>query len=246
MKFKVYMKRNPNACVEFETDTPEKAQRSALRRMNKADYMPEGKPKRSFGTLGWIERDGKFERSVVYGSSRSDSYGGMKTIDLVLEEIQEEIQSNGEVDNVEIPNPNGKKIMEDDYFSTEEHEFMIAVTDTLTECESIHLEDDEARDVASDVLTDWQYVDETEPKEVSIKGAKVVKGNLLMHRAKNRVTRLKLEGYRIIDTATADRFLKIFRGRIGVVEETDYMFKQGVVGETELVNTCGDRVAYVE
>ena len=48
------------------------------------------------------------------------------------------------------------KVMDDDYFTASQHRFMTAVTETLIEC---GWEDDEARDVAPDVLTDWEYAE---------------------------------------------------------------------------------------
>ena len=86
-RFRVSFKNNPTLKVEFESDNIEKAEKSALRRMSKAGYMPEGKPNYNYGTIGWVNRNGMLERSVVYGSSRSDSYGGIKSIELVLKEI---------------------------------------------------------------------------------------------------------------------------------------------------------------
>lgn len=86
--YKVSLKNNPKVAIEFKSANDEKAQKSALRQMSKAGYMPERKINYNYGTVGWVSCDDKFERTVVYGNSRSDSFGAMTTIELILEKIE--------------------------------------------------------------------------------------------------------------------------------------------------------------
>ena len=79
--------------IEFKSESIDKAKNIALRYMNKAGYMPEGKINYNYGTMGWVDRNGKFERTVVYGDSRSNSYGAMQSVELQLEGIEGDNQS---------------------------------------------------------------------------------------------------------------------------------------------------------
>ena len=59
-------------------------------------------------------------------------------------------------------------------------------------------------------------------------------------------TRTTWDGYPVVSKKLAQRYVRIYGGYIGTVIETDYMFRQGIVGKEEIVNCCGDRVAYVK
>ena len=90
MRFKVYNAKRSDLCVEFESESLETAEKSALRILSRAGYLPKGKKlNRSFGHLHFAERNGRYERDVVYGYSNSDSYGGMQTIKVVLEVVED-------------------------------------------------------------------------------------------------------------------------------------------------------------
>ena len=48
--------------------------------------------------------------------------------------------------------------MTEQYFDDSQHRFMTGVTETLIAC---RWEDDEAHQIAPDVLTDWEYAEDT-------------------------------------------------------------------------------------